>query len=49
MVGVCGCFGCAGSSLLPGLSLVVVSRCCSLVALCGLLSAVASLVADHGL
>ena len=42
-------FGCAGSSLLHGLSLVVVSRGYSLVAVCGLLTALASLVAEHGL
>ena len=41
-------FGCAGSLLLRGLSLVVASVDCSLVAVCGLLTAVASLVAEHG-
>ena len=41
-------FGCVGSSLLRGLSLAVASGDCSLVAVCGLLIAVASLVAEHG-
>ena len=40
-------FGCAGSSLLCGLSLVVESEGYSLVAVRGLLIAVASLVAEH--
>ena len=40
-------FGSAGSSLLCGLSLVVASGGCCLVAVCGLLLAVASL--EHGL
>ena len=39
-------FGCAGSSLLRGLRLVVVSRGYSLVAVLGLLTAVASSVAE---
>ena len=39
-------FGCVGTCKL---SLVVVSRGYFLVAVCGLLLAVASLVADHGL
>ena len=39
-------FGCVGAC---ELSLVVVSRGYFLVAVCGLLLAVASLVADHGL
>ena len=39
-------FGCAGSSLLRGLCLVVVSRGYSLVAVVGLLTAVASFVAE---
>ena len=42
-------FGCAGSSLLRGLSLVALSRGDSLVVTCGLLIAVASLVVEHGL
>ena len=42
-------FGCAGSSLLRGLSLVALSRGHSLVVTCGLLIAVASLVVEHGL
>ena len=42
-------FGCAGSLLLCCLFLVVASRGYSLVAVCGLLIAVASLVAQHGL
>ena len=42
-------FGCAGSSLLHGLSLVAVSGGCSLVAVRELLIAVASLVAEDGL
>ena len=41
--------GCAGPSLLRGLSLVVVSRGYSLVVMCGLLIVVASLVVEHGL
>ena len=39
-------FGCAGSSLLRGLCLVVVSRGYSLVAVVGLLTAVASFLAE---
>ena len=42
-------FGCAGSLFVQGLSLVVASRGYSLVAGCGLLMAVASLVVEHGL
>ena len=42
-------FGCAGSSLLHGLSLVAESRGYSLVVVCRLLIAVASLVLEHGL
>ena len=43
-------FGCTGSSLaVCGLSLVIVSRGCSLAAVRGLLIAVASLVAEHRL
>ena len=44
-------FGCTGSSLLLGLSLVVVSRgyTVAVVVVCGLLPAVASLGADQGL
>ena len=42
-------FGCAGSSLLHGFSLVVPSGEYSLVAVHGLLIAVAPLVAEHGL
>ena len=43
-------FGCAGSCfLLCGLSLVAVSGGYSLVVVDGLLTAVASLVAEHGL
>ena len=43
-------FGCAGSSLLSaGLSLAAVSGGYSLVAVCGLLIAAASLVAEHRL
>ena len=41
-------YGCAGSLLLRGLSQVVVSRGYSLVAVCGLVIAVVSLVADPG-
>ena len=41
--------GCAGSSLLLGLSLVVVSEGCSLVVAHGLLIALASLVAQRRL
>ena len=41
-------FGCTGS-LLVGLSLVVESRGYSLVAVCGLLTALASLVSEHSL
>ena len=43
-------FGCVGSSLLAarGLSLVASSRGFSLLAVCGLLIAVASLVAEQG-
>ena len=40
-------FGCAGSSLLCGLSLVAASRAYSVVAVHGLLIAVASLVAEQ--
>ena len=40
-------FGCAGSLFLVGFSLVVVSRGYSLVAVQGLLIAVASLIADR--
>ena len=39
-------FGCAGSSLLDGLSLVAARGSYSLVVVCGLLIAVASLVAQ---
>ena len=43
-------FGCAGSSLLHlGFSLVVASEGYSLVVVCGLLIAMASLVVEHGL
>ena len=42
-------FGCAGSSLLCWLSLVAASGGHSLVVVCGLLSAVAFIVAEHGL
>ena len=42
-------FGCAGSSLLRGLSLVAVSRGYCLVVMCGLLVAMPSLVVEHGL
>ena len=42
-------FGCAGSSLLHGLSLVAVSGGYSLVAVCRLLITVASLVVKHRL
>ena len=42
-------FGCAGSLLLCCLFLVVASRGYSLVAVCGLLIAVASLVAERRL
>ena len=42
-------FGCSGSSLLIRLSLVVSSRGYSLVAVHGLLIAVAPLVAENGL
>ena len=43
-------FGCVGSLLLAhGLSLVAVSRGYSFIAVRGLLTAVASLVAEHGL
>ena len=42
-------FGCAGSLGCTGFSLVVVSQGCSLVAVCGLLFLVASLVAEHRL
>ena len=41
--------GCAGSSLLPGLFSSSRKLGYSLVAACGLLIAVASLVAEHGL
>ena len=41
--------GCAGSSLLCRLSLVVASEGYSPVALCGLIIVVASLVGEHGL
>ena len=41
--------GCAGSSLLRGLSLVVENRGYSLLVVRGLLIAVASLVREHGL
>ena len=41
-------FGCAGSSLLPGLALVVVGAGHSSVVVCGLLIAVASHVALPG-
>ena len=49
-----GCAGswlqCRGSSLLrEGFSLVVASKGCSLVAMCGLLVAVGPVVAEHGL
>ena len=42
-------FGCVGSSLLRGLSLVAASGGYSLFAVCGLLIEVASLVVEHGL
>ena len=43
-------FGCARSFFaMRGLSLIVASWGCSLVAVCGLLIDVASLVAEHGL
>ena len=42
-------FACVGFSLLLALSLVLVSQGYSLVAVSGLLIAVASLVAEHGL
>ena len=42
-------FGCAGSLLLHGLSLAAVRRGYSLVVMCGLLVALASLVVGHGL
>ena len=42
-------FGCAESLLLHELSLAAVSRCYSLVVMCRLLVAVASLVVGHGL
>ena len=42
-------FGCAGSSLLTGFSLVATSGGYSLVAMHGLLIAVASLIAEHRL
>ena len=42
-------FGCAGSSLLCGFSLVVPIRGYSLVLVCGILIVVASLVAERGL
>ena len=42
-------YGCAGLLLLCRLSLVAASRGYSLVAVCGLLIAVASLIAEHGL
>ena len=42
-------FGCAGSLLLHGLSLVVVSRVYTPVVMHGLLIAVAFLGAEHGL
>jgi len=42
-------FGRAGSSLLVGFSLVVGNEGCSLVAVLGLLIAVASFVAEHRL
>ena len=42
-------FGCAVSSSLLRFFLVVMSGGCSLVAVCGLLIAVASPVAEHGL
>ena len=41
-------FGCAGSLLPVGVSLVAASRGCSLVVVCRLLIAGASLIADHG-
>ena len=41
--------GCAGSSLLRGLSLVVENKGYSLVVVHGFLIAVASLVMEHGL
>ena len=41
-------FGCTGSSLLHGLSLVAKSRECSLVLICGLLLAMASLLQSSG-
>ena len=42
-------FGCAGSSLLCGFSLVVPIRGYSLVLVCGIFIVVASLVAERGL
>ena len=42
-------FGCAGSSLPHGLSLVVASTAYCVVVVCGLLIAVASLVVEHRL
>ena len=42
-------FGCAGSSLLHGLSLIAESRGYSLAVVCRRLIAVASPVAEHGL
>ena len=47
---LCILFGCAGSSsLLMGFSLVAVRQSYSLVLVHGLLTVVASLVAEHGL
>ena len=42
-------FGCAGSLLLWGFYIVAMNGGYSRVSVCGLLIAVASLVADHGL
>ena len=42
-------FGCTGSSLLLGLSLVAVSRGSSFIAVCGFLIMVISLLVEHGL
>ena len=42
-------FGCAGSLLLRGLSLVAARGGCSLVVVCKLLIVMASLAAEHGL
>ena len=42
-------FDCTGSSVLVGFSLVAASRGYSLVAVCGLLIVVASLIVEHGL